>query len=290
MTATGDVTQHEQAAAFRDMHRAHARGILVLPNAWDAMSARLIEEAGARAIATTSSGVAWSLGCRDGHGATRQDVVAAVRRIVDTVRVPVTADVESGYGKGTPSDVAETVRAIIGAGAVGINLEDTPGLNGQTILAPAQQAERLAAARAAAVSEGVDLYINARIDVYLRHVGLEAERFGDTALRAKAYVDAGASGVFVPSVTDAMTIGRLVDAIDAPLNIMAGPGAPSPVALQKLGVSRVSLGPGIALAVMMQIRLSAFEVLTAGTYDSMRGGVPFGEANALFPAITASAP
>jgi 2-methylisocitrate lyase-like PEP mutase family enzyme len=152
------------------------------------------------------------------------------------------------------------------------------------MLDAARQAERISAARAAAEAEGVDVYINARIDVFLRQVGPESGRFADAVKRAKAYVAAGASGVFVPGVIDAQTIGRLADAIEAPLNIMAGPGAPSTVALQKLGVARVSTGPGLVLAVMMQIRRSAAELFSAGTYDAIRGGIPFGEANALFPA------
>lgn len=272
----------QHAATFRALHQKDAAALLVLPNCWDAMSARVIEDAGALAIATTSSGVSWSLGRPDGHGVRREEMVDAVRRVADAVSVPVTADVEGGYGIGAPSDAAETVRAIIGAGAVGINLEDTPGDNGDVMLSPARQAARIAAARAAADDEGVPLFINARVDVFLRQFGPGGERFGDTVARALAYLDAGADGIFVPGVIDATTIEGLASAIDAPLNVMSVPGAPDTHTLRKLGVRRVSVGPMITLAVMSQIRRIATEVLGAGTYGSLRDGLPFAEANGMF--------
>ena len=154
----------QRADAFRRLHQREAGSILVLPNAWDAMSARVIEEAGARAIATTSAGVAWALGRADGEGLTRDQMINAIERIARVVRVPVTADVERGYGDGTPADVAETVRRVIGAGAVGINLEDAPGRDGATLMEVDEQGERIAAAREAASGEGVELFINARVD------------------------------------------------------------------------------------------------------------------------------
>jgi 2-methylisocitrate lyase-like PEP mutase family enzyme len=271
------------AAAFRRLHRSPDGAILVLPNAWDALSARVIEHAGARATATTSAGVSWALGRADGQGVTRGDMVEAVRRIVRAVRVPVTADVESGYGSGSPEDVAETVRAILEAGAVGINLEDAPGHGGEVLLRLEEQEARISAARAAG---GSDLFINARVDVYLRQVGAESARLDEAVRRARAYIAAGADGVFVPGVVDAPTIGRLAGAISAPLNIMAGPGAPSVAELARLGVARVSVGPAITRAVMATIRDAARELLAAGTYDALAGGIPFADANGLFPAPT----
>lgn len=272
------------ADAFRRMHQPDAGRILVLPNAWDAMSARLIEDAGARAIATTSAGVAWALGRTDGEGLTRDQMINAVERITRVVRVPVTADVERGYGDGTPADVAETVRRVIGAGAVGINLEDAPGLDGAALMDVDAQVERIAAAREAASSEGVELFINARIDPYLAQAGPPEGRFDETVRRAQAYVGAGADGVFVPGVADAETIRALATSVGAPLNVMTGRGGagPSIADLQALGVARVSIGPSLTLAVMAQIRRAAKEVLEQGTFGEMAGGLTFPEVNALF--------
>lgn len=278
------MSQHDLAAQFRALHTAGASNILVLPNAWDAMSARLIEAAGAQAIATTSAGISWALGHPDGQGLTRDAMVAAIRVIVDAVRVPVTADVESGYGTGTPEDVAETVRAVLMAGAVGLNLEDAPGVNGALVLDADVQAARIAAGRAAAQAAGVDLFINARTDIYLKKVGDESTRFDETVRRATLYLAAGADGIFVPGVSDAPTIQKLAAAVGAPLNVIGGPGVPSVPELLALGVARVSVGPGLARAVMAQIRKAATEVLGAGTYTSLAEQVPSPEANALFAA------
>lgn len=273
----------QRAEAFRRMHQPDAGRVLVLPNAWDAMSARLVEDAGARAIATTSAGVAWALGRTDGEGLTRDQMINAVERITRAVRVPVTADVERGYGDGAPADVAETVRRVIGAGAVGINLEDAPGRGGATLLAVDEQVARIAAAREAASAEGVEIYVNARIDTYLAQAGTPEGRFDETARRAGAYAGAGADGVFVPGVADAETIRALAGAVGVPLNVMAGRGGSLSVAeLRALGVARVSVGPALTLAVMGQIRRAAAEVLERGTYGEMRDGLTFPEANALF--------
>ena len=276
------MTQHELAARFRQLHAAGADPILILPTAWDAMSARLVEAAGATAIATTSAGVSWALGYPDGQGLTRDAMIEAVRRIVAAVRVPVTADVESGYGAGSPDDVAATARGVIAAGGVGINLEDSPGRDGAPMLDSGVQAARIAAARAAAKAAGVDLFINARIDTYLKKVGADGERFAETVQRARAYTAAGADGVFVPLVMDADTIRRLAAEVGAPLNVIGGPGVPSIKELRALGVARVSVGPGLARAVMAQIRNAATELLGPGTYDALREQLTSPEANALF--------
>jgi 2-methylisocitrate lyase-like PEP mutase family enzyme len=276
------MSQTELAAQFRHLHAAGSDQILVLPNAWDALSARVVEEAGAQAIATTSAGVSWALGYPDGHGLTREAMIESVRRIVQSVRVPVTADVESGYGTGSPEDVAATVRGVIAAGAVGVNFEDSPGLNGELLLDADMHAARLTAAREAARAEGVDVFINARIDTYLRKAGSESERFDLTVQRAHAYVAAGADGIFVPLVSDAHTIGRLVESVGAPLNVIAGPGSPTIAELKALGVARVSVGPGLARAVMAHIRRAANELLGAGTYTELADQFTSPAANALF--------
>ncbi len=278
------MSQRDLADRFRRLHARGADPILVLPNAWDAASARLVEEAGARAVATTSAGIAWALGYADGQKVPRERMLDQVRLIAGQVRVPVTADVESGYGAGTPEDVAETVRGVIAAGAVGVNLEDAPGRDGAPVLDAEQNAERLAAAREAARAAGTELFINARTDTYLRKVGAtDAERFDETVRRARRYLEAGADGIFVPLAPNEV-IGRLAEAIDAPLNVIAGPGSPTVPELRALGVARVSLGPGLARAVLAHVRRAAAEVLGAGTYEAIREQVPSPEANALFAA------
>lgn len=276
------ISQAEQAAHFRRLHAADSEQLLVLPNAWDAMSARVVEAAGARAIATTSAGVSWSLGYPDGQGLTRDAMADAVRRIVDAVQVPVTADVEAGYGDSSPADIAATVRAVVAAGAVGVNFEDSPGRSGALLVDITEQCAKFSAAREAALAAGVDLFINARIDTYLKKFGDESERFDETVRRAAAYIAAGADGAFVPLAPNAETIGRLTAAIRAPVNVIAGPGTPTIGELRALGVRRVSVGPGLARAVMAHIRRATTELLTTGTYDELRDQFTSAEANGLF--------
>ncbi|RSS50676.1 isocitrate lyase/phosphoenolpyruvate mutase family protein [Streptomyces sp. WAC06614] len=248
---------------------------LALANAWDVASARLVEAAGAPAVATTSAGVAWSLGSRDGNALARERAVDLVARVAGAVQVPVTADIESGFGA-DPAGVAETVSAVIAAGAVGVNLEDGSR-------EPAEHAERLAAARAAADAAGVPLYINARIDTYLFGLGEPgAPRLTETLSRAAAYLEAGASGIFVPGVYEPEVVAELARGIDAPLNILVGPGAPGVAELGALGVARVSLGSWVAEAAYAVVRRATEELLTKGTYDAVADSLAYGEINALF--------
>jgi 2-methylisocitrate lyase-like PEP mutase family enzyme len=273
------MSQTERAAHFRRLHE-HGRP-LVLPNAWDAASARVIELAGAAAVATTSAGVSWALGRGDGQRLGRGEMLEAVGRIVATVGVPVTAELESGYGDGTPTDVAETVRAVIDLGVVGINLEDSIG---GELLSPERHAERIEAARDGAAAAGLDLVINARVDVYLFGAGAPEGRMRETVRRARAYRTAGADCVFVPGVVDRDTIAALVGAVGGPLNIMAGPGAPPVRELARLGVARVSVGPALTQAALEATRRAAKELLNHGTYSGMEAALPFAEANRMFPA------
>jgi 2-methylisocitrate lyase-like PEP mutase family enzyme len=274
------MTQRDLAARFRALHAPGADPMLVLVNAWDAMSARLVEAAGAQALATTSAGVSWALGRPDGQGLSREQMLAGVRLIAGAVRIPVSADVESGYGAGTPRDAAETARGVLDAGAVGLNLEDAPGTDGAVVVDAEYHAERIAAMRAAA---GPDLFINARTDAILRKVGTDAgAQFDEAVRRARLYLAAGADGVFVPGAVDADTIGRLAAAIDAPLNVIGGPGVPSIPELRALGVRRVSVGPGLARAVMAHVRRAAAELLGPGTYAAIGEQLTSPEANALF--------
>ncbi|MGH8702735.1 MAG: isocitrate lyase/PEP mutase family protein [Blastocatellia bacterium] len=273
------MSQSERAAYFRQLHSSRP---LVLPNAWDAASARVIELAGALAIATTSAGVSWTYGRGDGQKLGREEMIRAIRYIVETVAVPVTADIEGGYGSGSTQDVAETVQALITIGVAGINLEDSPGRDGQMLLAPEAHAERIRAAREAALAAGGDLVINARTDVYLFQVGALETRFDAAVQRANLYRAAGADCLFVPGVIDADTIARLVRAIDGPLNIMAMPGAPSASQLGQFGVARVSVGPAITQTALAATRRAARELLEQGTYGTLEDSLPFGEANGMF--------
>ena len=266
----------EVLEAFRRLH-APGAGILVLPNAWDALSARIVEQAGAAAIATTSSGVSWAHGRRDGQGLQRDEMLEAVRRIVEVVGVPVTADVEGGYGEGTPEDAAITARGVLEAGAAGINLEDSPGRGGAVLLEAEAHAERIAAAR-----EVDGLFINARVDTFLRQAGDPMSRFDETVRRATAYVAAGADGIFVPGLADAEVIRRLAGAVGAPLNVLAGPGSPPIAELRRLGVTRVSVGPKLALATAGLLQRAAAELLERGSYAGLEGAAGFGEVDGMF--------
>ncbi len=272
------MSQSELAAHFRELH---ARRPLVLPNAWDAGSARVIELAGAPAIASTSAGVSWSHGRGDGQQMRREEMLRAIQYMVECVALPVTADIEGGYGNGTPEDVAKTVRALVDIGAVGINLEDSPGQDAP-LLPPEVHADRIRAARQAAQSAAGDLVINARTDVYLLQVGAPETRFDAAVQRANLYRAAGADCLFVPGVIDADTIAALVRAIDGPLNILARPGAPSVSQLGQLGVARVSVGPALALAALATTRRAARELLEQGTYRLLEDRLAFDEVDGIF--------
>ncbi|MFD4555120.1 isocitrate lyase/phosphoenolpyruvate mutase family protein [Streptomyces sp. NPDC058469] len=271
---TNQNTLRDRALAFRALHVPGRP--LVLPNAWDAASARIVEDAGASAVATTSAGLAWALGVPDGDRLDRERALEAVARITATVAVPVSADIESGFAN-DPEGVADTVRAVLAAGAVGVNIEDAL-YGGEGVLRPvAEQAERIAAAREAADAEGVPLFVNARIDTFLRGAGgVDA-----TLERAAAFRAAGADGIFVPGAVEPGTVKELADGIDAPLNVLVGPGAPPVAELAALGVARVSAGSSIALAAYAVVRRAARELLDTGTYDAQAGGLGYGELNSL---------
>ncbi|GIH89804.1 isocitrate lyase/phosphoenolpyruvate mutase family protein [Planobispora siamensis] len=271
-------TLHDKAALFNSLHRTG--NALVLANAWDVVSARLIEEAGAAAIATTSAGVAWALGAPDGDKLDRDRAIDLIARVASAVEVPVTADIESGFAD-KPEGVGETVRGVLEAGAVGVNIEDSTDDASAPLRPVEEQAARLAAAREAADAMNVPLFINARVDVFIRAVGDPADRLRTALDRAAAYLAAGASGVFVPAVTDPQTVSALVQGVDGPLNILAGPGAPSIGELSALGVARVSIGSSIAVASYAFARRAAQEVLGAGTYESLASDIGYRDINAL---------
>ncbi|HKW41940.1 MAG TPA: isocitrate lyase/phosphoenolpyruvate mutase family protein [Gemmatimonadales bacterium] len=267
------MSQRERADAFRRMHAGP--GIFTLPNAWDVTTACLVEEAGFPAIATSSAGVAWALGYADGERISRGEMLAAVRRITSSVRVPVTADMEAGYGA-SPEAAAETARGVIAAGAVGLNLED--GTNDGRLVDIALQQDRIRAMREVGAAAGVPLVINARTDAFEAKAWSPAERFTAAVRRANAYNAAGADCLFVPHVSDAATIGRLAREIEGPLNVIAGPPAPTIPELERLGVRRASLGPRVAQAALGLVRRALTELRERGTYETMRDLlIPFAE-------------
>jgi 2-methylisocitrate lyase-like PEP mutase family enzyme len=279
-------TQARKAETLRKLHGGPR--VLVLPNAWDVASACVIEELGYPAIATTSAGVAFSLGYPDGQRVTRDQMLEVVARIARAVRVPVTADMESGYGI-TPADMAETAKAIVNAGAVGLNLEDVTGDSESSQVETSLQVEKIRAIREASAAMGVSLVINARTDVYLMSIGPEATRFERTVERLRGYRAAGADCVFVPGLVDRGLIEKLVKAVGAPLNILVTAGCPSIPELQKLGVARASIGSGVMRAALGIVRRIGKQLLETGTYSAVfDGSIPYAEINEMMARAASS--
>ena len=267
-----------QAIQFRQLHRGP--GVLILPNAWDVASARIFEKAGFPAIATTSAGIAFSLGYPDGQRIPREEMMARIGRITRAVHVPVSADVESGYGS-TAEDAARTTRELIQAGVAGMNLEDASARRDQPLIDLQLAVEKIRAAREAAMQLRAQIVVNARTDVFLLPGGNPDADYSEALRRLVAFREAGADCVFAPGLKDAETIGRLVKAVACPLNILAVPGTPSIPELGKLGVARVSVGSGPMRATLGLLRRVAEELKTSGTYSAMEGAVPYAEVNKL---------
>jgi 2-methylisocitrate lyase-like PEP mutase family enzyme len=270
--------QTNKAIQFRQLHRGP--GMLILPNAWDVASARIFEDAGFPAIATTSAGIAFSLGYPDGQRIPREEMMARIGRITRAVQVPVTADVESGYGV-TPEDAANTTRELIEAGVIGMNLEDASLRMDQPLSSLELAVEKIRAARESAVQLRAQIVINARTDVYLLPGGNPEGDYSEALRRLLAFRDAGADCVFAPGLKDAETIGRLAKAVECPLNILAVPGAPSISELATLGVARVSVGSGPMRATLGLLRRLSEELRNSGAYTTMEGAVPYAEVNKL---------
>jgi 2-methylisocitrate lyase-like PEP mutase family enzyme len=272
-------SQIDLALAFRRLH--DRKQVLLLPNCWDAGSARLFAQRGFAAVATTSAGVAWSLGYADGECAPLAEVLAALARITRVVDVPVTADIETGYGA-TPKDVTATVRAVIAAGAVGINIED--GMPGHGPLRDAAAAAaRVRAARMAATESGVPIVINARVDHWMQHDdGDPAARLADAIERAKAYLAAGADCIYPIGLADTATLAALVTAIDAPVNVAAGPAMPGLRELQAIGVARVSTATRFATVALGAVDHAVTEMRASGGFAALAADFSYADAQQLF--------
>lgn len=261
----------EKTSVLRKLHGGPK--ILVLPNAWDVASARIFETAGFPAIGTTSAGVANSLGYPDGESISRDEMLDVVRRIARAVAIPVTADVESGYG-----DPLATAQAVVDAGAAGMNLEDSTAEDATSLADISTQAKSIEEIRTK-----TDLVINARTDLFLLSIGDPATRLERAIERLNAYRKAGADCLFAPGVRDADTIGRLARAVNGPLNILATAGTPPVAELQRLGVARVSIGSGAMRAGMGLTKRIATELFERGTYSAFtEGAMVYTDANRLF--------
>ncbi len=271
--------QRAKAEALRDLHVPGDP--LLLLNAWDAASAVVIARAGARAIASSSAAAANALGYADGQQLTREQMLGAVAAITDAVDLPVTADMEAGYGD-EPEAAAATARGVVEVGAVGLNMEDLS--DGDEDLLPIERfAAKIAAVRAVGDETGIPLVLNARTDVFLGQVGDPGTRLERAVERGRAYLAAGADCIFVPGVIDPGVITALVQGIDGPVSILAVPGSPPLTELKALGVARISTGSGPYRAALSLAQKMAREAYGAGTLDSMIAAqVAFADAQALF--------
>ncbi len=271
-------SQKEKAEDFRALH--HWKRILVLPNAWDVPSARVFEDAGFPAVATSSAGMLVSLGYPDGEVINRQEFVSAVGRIARVLSVPLSADIVAGFGK-TSKEVLATVKATLKAGAIGVNIEDF--IHATKKLYPVErQIENVKALRKLSETTGVPLVINARTDALRFADGDEEARIKEAIRRAMAYRDAGADCVYPMGLIDATSIARFVKALDFPINVMVRKGLPPVSELQRLGVARVSFGPTPSYAAMGLLKRAAREVLEKGTFENLvDGAITFDELNAL---------
>ncbi len=258
----------------RTFHALHQSGLLILPNAWDAGSARVIEHAGAKAIATSSAAVAWAHGYPDGEALPQETLLATVREIARVVGVPVSADVEAGYAPDAEAAGAFAAR-VVEAGAVGVNVEDGSG-------APELLVGKIGRMKEAAAKAGIDLWINARVDVYLRQLAEGDAAYAETVARARRYREAGASSIFVPGAVEEGLLARLVRDVVLPLNVLAWPGLPATGKLQELGVRRLSAGSGIAKVVLNEVYTMTQAFLADGRSDPFnQGGLKNPELNRL---------
>lgn len=263
----------DRIETFRRLHSAQQP--LLLANAWDAGSARLIEQCGAPALATTSAGLAWSRGYADGGSLPPELLVTAVAEIARVLTVPLSVDIEDGYAD-EPEQVAALASALIDTGAVGINLEDGDA-------PPDLLCAKIEAVRKASAHAGVELFVNARTDVYLRGLAPAGQAVAETVTRAARYRQAGCDGLFVPGLADADEIREIAGSIGLPLNVMALPALPGVDALQQLGVRRVSTGSAIAQAAYGISQRAATRFLREGRYEAMfEHGADYAQLNALF--------
>jgi 2-methylisocitrate lyase-like PEP mutase family enzyme len=273
-------SQSELARQFLALH--DGRKTLLLPNAWDVASARIFEDAGFPAVGTSSAGVAFALGYSDGQKISRGEMLTVVHRIAEAVHIPVTADVEAGYGA-KPEDAAETAREVIAAGAVGMNLEDAIPDKPDALADLSLQIEKIRAVNEISKRAGIAFVLNGRTDVFLAEIGPAETRLARAIERLNAYREAGAQSLFVPGVKDKETIAQLVGGVRGPLNILATAGTPPLAELEKLGVARASVGSGPMRATLGLTARIARQLHDEGTFSLMTdGAMTYADANRLF--------
>jgi len=276
-------SQKDKAQDFRELH--HGKKMLILPNAWDVPSARIFENEGFPAVATSSAGLMVSLGYPDGEVIDRDELVSAIRRIGRVLSVPLSVDIVAGFGR-TTKEVLVTVKAILKAGGVGINIEDFAHAT-KKLFPIEREVENVKAIRKLGNSVGIPVVINARTDAFRFGPGDEEAKFQEAVRRAIAYRDAGADCVYPMGLTDAASIGRFVKELDFPTNVMVRKGLPTVVELQRLGVARVSFGPSASYAAMGLLKRASREVLERGTYQNLvEGAISFDELNSLATATS----
>jgi 2-methylisocitrate lyase-like PEP mutase family enzyme len=272
------MNQSDKAEAFRRLH--DRRDVLVLPNAWDVPSARIFEDEGFPAVATSSAGMLVSLGYPDGEEIPQREFVSAVHRIARVLSVPLSADVVGGFGE-TPEGVAKSVKAVIDAGAIGINIEDFVHAT-KKLMPVEKQTARLKALFRLRDRGKVRFVVNARTDALRFGSGDDESKLDEAIGRAETYRDAGADCVYPMGLTDEASISRFVKAVDFPTNVMVRKGLPSVPGLKRLGIARVSFGPSASYAAMGLLRRASREVREAGTYSALLdGAISFDELNAL---------
>lgn len=262
-------SQAEKAETFRALH--HDRRLLVLPNAWDVPSARIFEESGFPAIATSSATVAASAGYTDGEKIPKDELFAVVQKMAGTLTVPLSVDIEGGYGR-TTAGLKDTIRRLIAAGAVGLNIEDTVRSEGRELRTIRDQTARLRTIRAVADSAGVPVVVNARTDAYLVAPGDERARLAEAIRRGRAFEAAGADCLYPMGLATPDSIRTYVAAVGLPINVMVRKGLPSVPELERLGVRRLSLGPTSMYAALGALRKVARELRDSGTYESLLSG------------------
>jgi 2-methylisocitrate lyase-like PEP mutase family enzyme len=261
-----------KAELFRSLHSGPE--LLVLPNAWDVISARIVEAEGFPAAATGSAGVAAVLGYPDGQRIPRQEMMFMVERMAAAVSVPMTADVEAGY-----EDPAGTALEVIAAGAVGMNFED---MVDHQLVPLAEQMDKIRAIKRATEAAGIPFVLNARTDIFLAKHGDESTRLERAVDRLNAFHEAGADCLFAPGVADSKTIERLVTELKGPLNILATIGTPSVPELKRLGVRRLSLGSGSQRVALGALQRLARRIRDEGTLTPLAtDAVPYAEIQSL---------
>jgi 2-methylisocitrate lyase-like PEP mutase family enzyme len=268
--------QNQKAELFRQLH--FNEELLVLPNCWDAISAKVLQKCRFSAIATASASISWAWGVPDGERLSRKKMIETIGVICDAVDIPVSADIEQGYGD-TPQEVKNTVRAVVSAGAVGINIEDSTSQGIQREVEDMQQ--RIAGARSGADEGKVNLVINARIDGYLLG-GKSRAVFDDTVVRAKAWAEAGADCIFIPGIDDLSLIQKLTSKIESPVNVLImNEKMPNVSALKSAGAARVSSGPRLMQKVMGELEKAAGSIVENGNFEFLSGAPGFADLNKL---------